>query len=245
MNEEQEQVYRLLDFLDGSKGMGLALGTIATQPGFYCSMEANFMDANSVMRSLFDFCYPVGSYYHTSDASFDPNDSWGGTWSLLGEGQVLLSGSANGSYQVGTQYGGNTKSYTPAGTIGDTKLSDAQIAHGHGFTQPKIPAHTHNMGSGRSFVTHSSAESATIGETSCSLPGSGYYVPTIKSDDNWYGAVNTASSGGGGACTNGAVSDLSGASSTRTAHGHTWTGTARDVNVMQLSTAVYIWHRTA
>ena len=216
-----------------------------------------------------DFRYPVGSYYETSlpstinnhsydddnltdadialcgDTWFDPRVAWGGTWSLLSEGQVLLSGSANGNYQVGTQYGGNTKSYTPAGTIGDTKLSDAQIAHGHGFTQPKIPAHTHNMGSGRSFVTHSSADSATIGETSCSLPGSGYYVPTIKSGDNWYGATNTASSGGGGACTGGAVSDLSGASSTRTAHGHTWTGTARDVNVMQLSTAVYIWHRTA
>lgn len=25
--------------------------------------------------------YPVGSYYETSDTSFDPNDTWGGTWS--------------------------------------------------------------------------------------------------------------------------------------------------------------------
>lgn len=30
--------------------------------------------------NLTDLFYPVGSYYDTSDASFDPNVSWGGTW---------------------------------------------------------------------------------------------------------------------------------------------------------------------
>jgi len=24
--------------------------------------------------------YPIGSYYETSDQSFDPNTDWGGTW---------------------------------------------------------------------------------------------------------------------------------------------------------------------
>lgn len=32
--------------------------------------------------SLADIFYPVGSYYKTSDADFDPNTAWGGTWSL-------------------------------------------------------------------------------------------------------------------------------------------------------------------
>ena len=26
--------------------------------------------------------YPVGSYYETSDTTFNPNTAWGGTWSL-------------------------------------------------------------------------------------------------------------------------------------------------------------------
>ena len=30
-----------------------------------------------VLRDIF---YPVGSYYETTDASFDPNAVWGGTW---------------------------------------------------------------------------------------------------------------------------------------------------------------------
>lgn len=30
--------------------------------------------------SLIDLFYPVGSYYETSDTSFNPNTAWGGTW---------------------------------------------------------------------------------------------------------------------------------------------------------------------
>lgn len=29
--------------------------------------------------TLLDMFYPVGSYYETSDGSFNPNTSWGGT----------------------------------------------------------------------------------------------------------------------------------------------------------------------
>lgn len=30
--------------------------------------------------SILDLFYPVGSYYETSDESFNPNTTWGGTW---------------------------------------------------------------------------------------------------------------------------------------------------------------------
>ena len=32
-------------------------------------------------------CYPVGSYYETSDASFNPNTTWGGTWQSVSTGR--------------------------------------------------------------------------------------------------------------------------------------------------------------
>lgn len=32
-------------------------------------------------------CYPVGSYYETSDTSFDPNTTWGGTWESASTGR--------------------------------------------------------------------------------------------------------------------------------------------------------------
>lgn len=175
------------------------------------------------LAHILNTIYPVGCYFHTSDGNFDPNTDIGGAWSLLGEGQVLLSAGSN--YTAGTQYGGNTKNYTPAGSIGSTTLTDANIAHGHSFTQPKIPAHSHSMGNNWSSGSGSKTAYMTTGNRS----------QTSKS---------TATDGGGGACTGGAVGNL-GTPSARSGHNHTWTGTKATLDVMQSSTAVYIWHRTA
>lgn len=204
-----------------------------------------------------DYAHPVGSFFETSNASFDPNVTWGGTWVLLGEGQVLLS--AGSTYSIGTEYGANTHT-----------LTDAQVAHGHGFTQPKIPNHTHSF-------TQPKLPNHTHSFTQPKIPNHthfGYYRRDGSSSsgsrdrighrDSYTNSdiITTTSSGGGGACTGGAVgnpsslpsctggavgnpsslpattggavSNLYGASSARTA-----------VSMMQKSTAVNIWHRTA
>lgn len=76
-----------IDFLAG--GHGIAFGQPASDVGFFCNMDAHFVDANSVMRALFDFVYPVGSYYETSDTAFNPNVTWGGTWEQVESGRFL------------------------------------------------------------------------------------------------------------------------------------------------------------
>lgn len=43
------------------------------------------------ISALLDLFYPVGSYYETSNAHFNPNESWGGTWNLDNDGTVLAS----------------------------------------------------------------------------------------------------------------------------------------------------------
>lgn len=228
-----------VDFLAG--GHGIAFGQAATEEGFFCAMDAHFKDKDNAMRALFDFIHPVGSYYHTSDSSFNPNDVWGGNWVPLGEGQVLLSAGSN--YTAGQTYGDNTKPYTPAGTVGGKKLLDEHIAHGHGFTQPTISSHKHKMTNDTYVVTTNAT--AGIGRTSVK-PGSGTAVSNLVQSTG--GGLNR----GGNETQNeqptasgGKVSDLHGASSTRTAHDHSWTGTQATLNVMQKSVAVYIWHRTA
>lgn len=40
---------------------------------------------------LLDFIYPVGSYYETSDTSFNPNIAWGGTWLEDTKGRVTVA----------------------------------------------------------------------------------------------------------------------------------------------------------
>lgn len=44
---------------------------------------------------LLDFIYPVGSYYETSDTSFNPNTAWGGTWLEDTKGRVTVALDSN------------------------------------------------------------------------------------------------------------------------------------------------------
>ena len=74
-------------------------------------------------QELINLFYPVGSYYETSDTSFNPNTSWGGTWELEEDGTVLVSKSndENSKFnkEVGTKVGTETHFHniytTPAG----------------------------------------------------------------------------------------------------------------------------------
>ena len=204
---------------------------------------------------LLNFFYPVGSYYETSDTNFNPNTSWGGTWVLETEGQVHVSAGtnyaisgANGADGVGIKDGGSIDVPYHTHTINRSTDVGVTVA-AHGITQPAftIPNHYHHLASGRSFVTHDSADKYTIGEASASLPGSGYHVPTIKDGDNWFGTVNTASSGGGGACTrstNVALTNNHSVTVTQPAFTADHAGTNGDNN-MQPYIVVNRWHRTA
>lgn len=64
--------------------------------------------SNSSILTMVDFFYPVGSYYETSDSTFNPNISFGGTWSIeTQESNAVLtqnasmSASATGTYSTG------------------------------------------------------------------------------------------------------------------------------------------------
>lgn len=127
-----------VDFLAG--GHGIAFGQPASDVGFFCNMDAHFVDANSVMRALFDFVYPVGSYYETSDTAFDPNTTWGGTWSLEAEGLVHIG--------AGSNY-----------TVGDTGGEATHI-----LTINEMPSHSHTTG-----IQGSSAGAMNSGNSSAQV----------------------------------------------------------------------------
>lgn len=46
-----------------------------------------------IKSALLDMVHPVGSYYETSDATFDPNATWGGTWVLEANGESSITDS--------------------------------------------------------------------------------------------------------------------------------------------------------
>lgn len=84
--------------------------------------DSGFLNASGILN-LF---YPVGSYYETSDTAFDPNVSWGGTWTLETEGQVHISSGTN---------------YTVAGALTNTTDGGESTVT---LTVNEIPSHRHS-----------------------------------------------------------------------------------------------------
>lgn len=73
----------------------------------------NTISANKVIISSFiDIFYPVGSYYETSDTSFDPNISWGGTWSEDTDGRILVAKDSGTFATVGDTGGSESHTHT-------------------------------------------------------------------------------------------------------------------------------------
>lgn len=100
-------------------------------------------DVANWIDNFLDTFYPVGSYYETSDTSFDPNITWGGTWVLETEGQVHVSAGAN--YTVGDTGGTTIHTHTTGN---------------HTLTVNEIPSHSHvieyaqyNRGTGSATAT--------------------------------------------------------------------------------------------
>lgn len=92
------------------------------------------MDVNTQQfKLIFNYVYPVGSYYETSDSSFNPNDSFVGEWTLEESGRVHIG--AGTGYTIGSK-GGNKDAIVPYHN------------HDTSVTQPTftIPNHTHEMG---------------------------------------------------------------------------------------------------
>lgn len=85
-------------------------------------------DMNEIKKAINDLIRPVGSYYETSDTSFDPNVTWGGTWELETDGTVLVSKSTTSgskfNVDVGTVIGEET----------------------HKLTIDEMPSHNHSGG---------------------------------------------------------------------------------------------------
>ena len=117
-----------------SNSYGLAIGkTLAVgSPTFTVDWDGRIKcgDYSGNFKSIFNIFYPVGSYYETSDANFNPNTNWGGTWELEAQGKVHIGAGAD--YTIGNTGGTSARSYTPAGTVG-----------GHKLTASELPSHSH------------------------------------------------------------------------------------------------------
>lgn len=127
-------------------------------------------DRSGTLKSIFDLFYPVGSYYETSDASFDPNNVWLGTWEQDSAGRVTV---------------GYSSGETEFNTIGKTGGSKYIQAHTHSFTNPSVQYN----------VVYRQSVSSGGGVRNCVSGGTGGSFQTINGS---VGAVSGATTGTSG-----------------------------------------------
>lgn len=68
----------------------------------------------AVGQAIFDIFYPIGTYYETSNTSFNPNKAtgWYGTWVEDTKGQTLVSRDSGTFKTVGASVGSETVTLT-------------------------------------------------------------------------------------------------------------------------------------
>lgn len=142
-NDYISKAYFIIDINRNGTAIGFGGPVEDNNAGFYCNMDAHFKDKNNIIRALFDFVYPVGSYYETSDITFNPNVTWGGRWSLETEGQVHVSAGTN---------------YTVAGALTNTS-DDGEATHT--LEQTEIPKFEGSVRI-RGYKTSSTSQRAAI-----------------------------------------------------------------------------------
>ena len=70
-------------------------------------------------QRMLNLFYPVGSYYETSDTTFDPNTAWGGTWVEDTAGRILVSQDTGTFTTVGDTGGSETHHHTYGVGVGE------------------------------------------------------------------------------------------------------------------------------
>ena len=81
---------------------------------------------------LLDFIYPVGSYYETSDTSFNPNTAWGGTWLEDTKGRVTVAlDSEDTDFDTINETGGSKE--LQRHSHGTYKVASVKIASGSSY----------------------------------------------------------------------------------------------------------------
>ena len=202
------------------------------------------------VKQLIDIIYPVGTYYETTNANFNPNTAWAGTtWQRITDGRVLIAG--GDEYTVGTNYGEKTHKITtsemPAHNHSASSASNG--AHGHTASTGSAGAHTHTRGTMNITGRVGAALQDYAGPTGPFYTG-GSNVP--EAQDGNHGPYNiyfdasrswTGSTSSAGAHTHTVTVNNNGAHAHTITVGNSGSGTA--MNMLQPSKAVARWLRTA
>ena len=112
-------------------------------------MEIENLKLQKQIDELIDKIYPVGSYYETSNGSFNPNTNWGGKWVKDTNGYVTV-GASQDSY--GSDLAENGLLLLVGMVEGETH---------HTLTVDEMPSHNH----GNMFVSSGNGDKTQTTDT--------------------------------------------------------------------------------
>ena len=85
--------------------------------------------SDDTKKSIALLAHPVGSFFDTSDLSFNPNTAWGGTWERIQDGRVLIANNSN--HSVGSTGGSETV------TLNTNQIPSHDHRHSHSHVHDK------------------------------------------------------------------------------------------------------------
>lgn len=181
-------------------------------------------EMNIDKKAVIDIVYPVGSYYETTNISFNPNVSWTGTtWEQEDDGSVLISNDS--SYSVGSIVGTNSVSLSENNIPMHRHTYDKTIkVENHILTIDEIPSHSHEVGA--QLRIWGTSEDATL--------KMGYQTRFDDSQNVF--KYSTESTGENSGHTHNVVSDSENTS---------YVGNGNEFSIMQKSKVIMRWHRIA
>lgn len=112
--------------------------------------SCNYINTN-ITNMLLNYCHPVGSVYATTNSSFNPNTSWGGTWEKITADAYFKIVSSN------------------AGNLGGTSSS-------HKIPISSIPSHRHQYYNTWMISAGAGSASKVSGMIDDGFSGSGNYT---------------------------------------------------------------------
>ena len=197
--------------------------------------------ANINPAIFLDFFYRVGSYYETSDSTFNPNVEWGGTWELETEGQVHVSAGSN--YAVSgalsnTSDGGSKNAIVP--THNHEIKAKATGGPSENTSGGQSQNHTHSPSNASNFMYYDSDVSgANVGRRNIGSGSGSYYTWTAAKTDALKASAATSGT------SQGHTHSLQNHTHTLGAHSTEDKGVSGTNKNMQPYIVVYRWHRTA
>lgn len=156
--------------VDGAVNINIGVSSVNGMTGAVTITERS-------VKQLIDIIYPVGSYYETTNTSFNPNTAWTGTtWTRVTDGRALIAGGGSSGYTIGQTYGEKTHKITTSEmpTHKHTASSESNGAHTHSASTENVKNHTHEPGSFNITGTFRGVDQSTSGAFSRLTEEDGY-----------------------------------------------------------------------